>query len=131
MRGWTSMLVGFLLLGMAYWSFTADGFGLSTLMCAAASAFFFLRGAQGQEAGESGDPSALIDFVRDPADAIVDTATDRLADWLTPDENKVAAEKQGFDADAAIARYMAQRGPESPAVPAGPAPARGFGRKGV
>jgi len=132
MRGWSSMLVGFLLLGMAYWSFSADGFGFSTLLCAAAAAFFFFRGAQGQEAGETGDPTALIDFVRDPADAIVDTATDRLTDWLTPEAKGKDADKPGFDPDAAIARYLAQRPAEPPpANPVAPAPHRSFGRKAV
>ena len=128
MRGWSSIFAGFLLLGVAYWSFAADGFGASTLLCAAAAAFFFFRGAQGQEVDATGDPSALIDFVRDPADAIVDTATDRLTDWLKDDEK---TEQPGFDADAAVARYLAQRATEPAASPASSAPPRGFGRKGL
>jgi hypothetical protein len=127
MRGWTSMLVGFLLLAVAVWSFTADGLGSSALLCGAAAAFFFLRGAQGLGAGEAGDPTALVDFVTDPADAIVDAAADQVAEWMGSDNQKgTAGEQPRFDADAIIARYLAQREAE----PAAPVP-RAFGRKGL
>ena len=130
MRGWSSIFAGFLLLGVAYWSFSAEGFDASTLLCAAAAAFFLFRGAHGREVDVSNDPSALIDFVRDPADAIVDTATDKISDWFKDDK---AEEK--FDPDAAVERYIAQRGPDqggaSAAAPPSPAPYRGFGRKGT
>ena len=136
MRGWSSIAVGFLLLGVAYLWFAMDGLGSSTLLCAAAAAFFFFRGAQGltaQEAGDVGDASAVIEFVSNPADAIVDNATDRLADWFKDKEQPkaAAAEQPGFDPDAAIARYLAQRGSEPASAPVGPAPFRGFGRKGL
>jgi len=126
MRGWSSIFAGFLLLGLAYWSFATVGLAASALMCAAAAALFYRRGAQGLGAGAAGDPAALINFVRNPAGAIVDTATDQLADWFKKDEK----EEQGFDADAALARYLAQRGTE-PAPPAHSAPSRVFGRKGI
>ena len=127
MRGWTSILFGFLLLALAVWSFSADGLGSSALLCGAAAAFFFFRGSQGLSVGEAGDPTALVDFVTNPADAIVDAATDQLAEWMRSDDQTVAAgEQPGFDADAVIARYLAQR----EAQPAAPAP-RGFGRKGL
>ena len=147
MRGWSSFLVGFLLLGVAYWSFTAEGLGSSTLMCAAAAAFFFYRGALGQELDTTGDPTAVIEFVRDPAEAIVDTATDRLGDWLgdrkaeeKPADGRGVNHRQAlvdwlhdrdepaaFDPDAAIARYMENREPQQDI----PAPVRSFGRKGL
>ena len=130
MRGWSSIFVGFLLLGVAYWSFAVDGFGSSTLMCAAAAAFFFFRGAQGLELDTTGDPTAVVDFVSDPAEAIVDTVTDRLGDWLGENRGKPAEEEAGFDPDAAVARYMAQRGSE-PAPPTTAVPVRTFGRKAV
>ena len=151
MRGWSSFLAGFLLLGVAYWSYTADGFGSSTLMCAAAAAFFFFCGAQGREVSENGDPTAVIDFVKDPAEAIVDSAGDRLADWLgdrKPAEEPARGagvnhrqalvdwlhdrdEPPAFDPDAVIARYMENRGPEIAAQPESAAPVRSFGRKGL
>jgi hypothetical protein len=130
MRGWSSILVGFLLLGVAYWSFAVDGFGSSTLLCGVAASFFFFRGAQGQELDEGGgDPTAVVDFVSDPAEAIVDSVTDRLADWLGEDKSK--AEQAEFDPDAVIARHLAQRGTEPNAATASAAPPRSFGRKGV
>src|SRR5687768_11550715 len=120
MRGWTSFFVGFLLLGLTYWSFSADGFGSTALMFAAGAAFFIYRGANGEGVDAAGDPTALMDFVSDPAEAIVDTATDKLGDWLGESKSAAAewlggsksaeAEPKGFDPDAAVARYLENRG---------------------
>ena len=145
MRGWTSFFCGFLLLGLAYWSFSADGFGSSMLMFAAGAAFFIYRGANGQEVDAAGDPTAVMEFVSDPADAIVDTATDKIADWLGESKSAAAdwlrepksapADSGGFDPDAVIARYLENRGEdrgaEAVSQPASAAPVRGFGRKGL
>ena len=132
MRGWTSMLVGFLLLGMAYWSFAADGIGMSAVLCISASAYFFFRGANGMPIGDVGDPSAVIDFIKDPADAIVDTATDRFADWCGSKPDSAEAEEQSkFDPDAVIARYLDQRVSQPAPQPEVAAPVRAFGRKGL
>ena len=139
MRGWSSIVVGFLLLGVGYLWFAMGGLG-SSIFCVGAAAFFFFRGAQGltaNEAGDVGDASAVIEFVSNPAEAIVDTATDRLADWFKGDEPKpvapepATAESSGFDPDAIVARYLAQRGPEPAGAAAAQAPPRGFGRKGL
>ena len=148
MRGWSSLLIGFFLLGLAYWSFAFEGLGSSTLLCGAAALVFFYRGAQGMaagEAGDAGDPLAIVEFVSNPAEAIVDSATERLGeclretksavtDWLG--ESKSAeAEPSGFDPDAVIARYLENRGEDRGAEPAthpvSAAPVRGFGRKGL
>ena len=151
MRGWSSFFAGFLLLGVAYWSFTADGFGTSTLMCGAAAAFFFFCGANGRALSENGDPTAVIDFIKDPADAIVDSATDRLTDWLgdrkaeeQPANGTFVGHRQAlvdwlhdrdeppaFDPNAAFARYMENRQAEPPATPEVAPPMRSFGRKGL
>lgn len=136
MRGLSSILVGLLLIAVASWNFTTDGFGSATLICGVAAAFFFFLGARGMTVGEAGNPIALVDFVRDPAGAIVDTATDRIGDWLSDDKPAAAQPEQPkFDADAAIARYLAQRpepsAAQAAAAPAASAPVRGFGRKGV
>ena len=136
MRGWSSILVGCLLLVATYWSFAWGGFGSATVMCAAGGVFLIVRGVQGMAVGESGDPTALIEFARDPAGAIVDTATERLGDWFNGDDKAAPVEEQPkFDPDAAIARYLEQRTVEpgvQPAAPlAGPAPIRTFGRKGI
>ena len=129
------MFVGFLLLGLAVWSFAWDGFSSSTLMCAVAAAFTFARGAQGLGLGEVGDPLAVIEFVKNPADAIVDTATERLGDWLDDQPNGARADQSGFDPEAVLDRYLSKRGSdpvEAPAAAAAsPAPPRGFGRKGL
>ena len=140
MRGWTSILVGFLLLGLAYVSFAWNGMGASTFLCGVAAASFFFRGAQGAAAGDVGDPTAVVDFVKDPAGAIVESAVERLGGLFEakPKTSAAAVEQPAFDADAALARYLAKRGPE-PAAPFSPAdqtaPAtsapRGFGRKGM
>ncbi len=139
MRGWSAIFVGLLLLALAVWSFVWDGFSSSTLIFATAAAFIFFRGAQGMEINEVGDPLAVIEFVKDPADAIVDSATERLSDWFDNRPNGVEADQGGFDPDAVVERYLSQRGPDAMASPAAapaptaasPAPPRGFGRKGL
>jgi hypothetical protein len=143
MRGWSSVFLGLLLFAGAAWMLSAGGFGSLTLFCGAAGLFLIIRGAQGLGVGEAGDPTALVDFVTNPAGAIVDTATDRIGDWFKAKPAPApVAEKEGFDPDAVIERYLAQRGTELPALSAIPAdnaamgitnaaPARSFGRKGV
>ena len=135
MRGWSAIVVGFLLLGLAVWSFVWDGFNSSTVMVATAAGFAFVRGAQGLGIGEVGAPSALVEFAMNPAGAIVDTAADRLSDWLDDAPTPTTAQSEKFDPDAVVARYVEQRGTEPVAAPAPapsiPAPVRGFGRKGV
>jgi hypothetical protein len=135
MRGWSAIVVGFLLLGLAVWSFAWDGFSSSTLLCATAAAFIFFRGAQGMEINEVGDPLAVIEFVRNPADAIVDSATERLSDWFDNQPDSPTAGEEKFDPEAVVARYLEQRGSEPaaapPAEPPVPAPMRSFGRKGL
>ena len=135
MRGWSSFLIGFFLLSLAFWSYAVSGFGSTTLLCGAGAALFFVRGAQGMtasQAGDVGDSAAVIEFVTDPAGAIVDTAAERLGDWFKADEPKAAAEpapqQPKFDPDAALARYLERRAPEPVSAPAA-APVRTFGRK--
>ena len=145
MRGWSSIFVGLLLFAVAGWTFFSDGFGSETVILSAAGGFFLFLGGQGLTVGEAGNPIALVDFVRDPAGAIVDTATDRLGDWFNDDKPApesapaAEAEKPKFDPDAVIERYLAQRptapAPETAADAAAgfahPAPPRTFGRKGI
>ncbi|WP_310468819.1 hypothetical protein [Sphingomonas sp.] len=139
MRGWSSILIAFFLLALAYWSYAASGLGSSTMAFGAAGAVFFVRGAYGlsaREAGDAGDTTAIIEFVTNPAGAIVDSATDKLGDWLQSDDKKPAAdaapEQPKFDPDAALARYLENRAPApAAAAPEAAAPPRGFGRKGL
>ena len=142
MRGWSAIVVGFLLLGLAVWSFAWDGFNSSTVMCGVAAAILFARGAKGLGYGDVGDPLAVIQFVRNPAGAIVDTAANRLGDWLDDQPAGGEGGKGGFDPEAVLERYLAKRGPDpveqppaapapAPSAPASPAPPTGFGRKGL
>src|SRR5215212_1301722 len=135
MRGWSAIVVGFLLLGLAVWSFAWDGFSSSTISCVTAAAVIFFRGTQGMGIREVGDPLAVIEFVRNPAGAIVDSAADRLSDWLDDAPTPATSQPDKFDPDAVVARYVEQRAIEPAAAQAlaaiSPAPPRGFGRKGL
>src|SRR5215210_5007198 len=82
MRGWTSFIAGFLLLAFAYWLYSLGGFGSEAMICGVAAAGFILQGAFGLGVGAGDNATGLVDFIRNPADAIVDSASDRLADWL-------------------------------------------------
>ena len=149
MRGWSSLLAGFLLLGLAYWLYSLEGMGSEALVCGVASAAFLLRGAFGREVGGADGASGLLDFIHDPADAIVDSATDKLADWFGDDQAKetrasepatpaavkpvqpILVEPAKPVAPGAMDRYFAQREAEAAAAASAPAPVRGFGRKGL
>ena len=137
MRGWSSIVVGVALLGLAAWaqmmsihSGVAISFGL-------AGAFLIFRGFQGAEITEAGDPTALGDFISDPAGALVDAAVDKADERSTARRaaagaSALADAPSDFDPDAALARYMANRPPPQPEAAVDvPAPARGFGRKGL
>lgn len=104
------------------------------------SACAFLAGAcavlvpsiMGRGAGNWDSASAAMDFVTNPAGAIVDAAVDRIGGAV---EERTGArtekEEPGFDADAAFKRYMERKadaggGPPEAVSP----PLRTFGRKG-
>ena len=159
MRGWTSYLIGLLLLAVASWVFWKDGASGTAILFAALSLIMFFRGAQGQDVTSLEDVTAPIEFAHDPAGSIVDAVVDRAAERMNPRQDKAdgaqtggkgildaaaakvgeflggdsdrdAVAATGFDPDAVIKRYLADR-PE-PAADAAPAPARPrFGRKGL
>ena len=129
MRGLSSLLVGTFLLSLGAWLFVMGGYNSIVLLLVSAGLFLLVRGLQGLGIAEAGDPTALADFVTDPADAIVDCAFDKAGEWMEEKKRKDVADPPGFDADAAFARYMAQR-PELMPEQA-PQAARGFGRKGL
>jgi hypothetical protein len=96
-----------------------------------------LGGKSAAGAGATG----LLEFIHNPGDAIVDNATDKLADWLHDSKQAAAApptvpaqpitvQPQKVIAEGAIERYFAQRDAELAAA-ANPAPRRNFGRKGL
>jgi hypothetical protein len=132
MRGVTSIVAGAVFLSLAVWFFLTDGLGMTPLLFAAGAAFLFFRGYQGQNLSEAVDPGLALDFVSNPKEAIVDAATDQLADWIGQDrEKKTDDEQPSFDADAVFARYMEKHGKQLGGITAeAPAPA-GFGRKGL
>ncbi len=148
MRGWSSFVAGFLLLASAYWLYSLGGFGSEAMICGVAAAAFFLQGAFGLGVGAGDGATGLVDFIQNPADAIVDSAADRLADWLQDDEPQAAAaaapataaappaaapivvQPLKVVAEGAMDRYFAQRDAEL-AASASPAPPRSFGRKGL
>jgi hypothetical protein len=134
MRGVTSIAVGAGLLAVAI-GMAAYGASLTTVLIFGAGALvLFYRGFQGQGVGTVEDVTAPMDFISNPAGAIVDAATDKVGEMLMearrPAEPK---EPPAFDADAALARYLANRPAPAPSSSAAdPAPARRqFGRKGL
>ena len=141
MGGLTSILGGLVMFAIAVWSYMTGGFSTATLVFLVGAGVLFLRGAQGRSLTQAGDVVAPMDFVANPADAIVDAVTERVT-GLVPGRpaKKSEPEEQGpaFDADAALARYLENRPADlPPIVPpiapplAEPAPRRSFGRKGL
>lgn len=133
MRGLTSIGAAILLMTIAGWTFADKGVNAMSLALAAGSCVLLYRGIQGQELQTSaGDAVGTFEFVRDPGGTIVDSAYDTIGDFLKGDEKKSAEEESTFDADAVIARYMANHGESAPSPQAEAAPVRAqFGRKGL
>jgi len=134
--GLTSILGGLVLFAIALWSYMNDGFSASTLALLVGSAVLFFRGAQGRSLTQAGDITAPMDFVANPAEAIVDAAVERVAGLgpgRTGKKSDPADQTPAFDADAALARYLENRPADMPPLerPAELAPRRGFGRKGL
>ena len=125
---------------------------VSFLKGAYVSGVAFLAGAatlgwrlfQGDRSASFNDADAVMDFVKNPAGAIAGEFWDRVtqfADERNDDGqrerargtvDKAGEDESSFDADAAIARYLANR-PAQAELP-DPAPLRsagGFGRKGL
>lgn len=136
MRGWSSILVGLGLLALAAWSHIADFFSGATISFGIAGAFLIYRGLQGVGVTEAGDPMALGDFISNPAGSLVEAAAEQAEEWVnekrkSPARKTSVDEPPQFDADAALARYMANRPAPPPAAVEAAPPARGFGRKGL
>jgi hypothetical protein len=135
MRGLTSIGAATVLLAIAGWTVMQHGFGITALAFAAGSLVLLYRGLQGQGIGSSADDASdTIDFFRNPAGAIVESAVGTLGDFVSDDGRKgaerVEQAEPSFDPDAALARYMANRPEPAPAVEATPSPPQ-FGRKGL
>ncbi|MGZ8997778.1 MAG: hypothetical protein ACXW2T_02875 [Allosphingosinicella sp.] len=135
MRGWSSIVVGLALLALAAWAHLTNLFSGVAITFGIAGAFLIYRGLQGVEVTSAGDPTALGDFISNPAEALVEAAAEQAEGWLTQ-KRKTAVEDSTdgsgrFDADAALARWMANR-PQSPTAAVEVSrPVPGFGRKGL
>ena len=152
MRGVVSILTGILLLGIA-------GAGLSygipleyILPVLGLAGLSLAAGIYALVTGQSVDLTPAVEFVQNPAAAMVEGAIDAA---ISVDGKRRDAGQQGsslnrlsqvlagtgaqdaggqpFDADAALARYMANReaSPPTEAPHVQAAPARSFGRKGL
>ena len=133
MRGLTSIGAAILLMAIAGWTFADKGVNAMSLALAAGSCVLLYRGIQGEELQTSaGDAVGTFEFVRDPGGTIVDSAYDTIGDFLNGDDKKAEPAQRTFDAEAALARYMANRPGPAPLPQAEAAPARAqFGRKGL
>lgn len=134
MRGWSSIVAGLGLLALAAGAYVFGGLTGTAMTFGIAGAFLVFHGCRGIGVSDAPDPTALTDFISNPAGSIVEAAAEQAGEWLTVKRKPAAADElPKFDADAALARYMANR-PESPPSPpvleAAP-PVRGFGRKGL
>ncbi len=144
MRGLSSYLAGIALLALAFWAFSKSGMSTAAVTFAATAAFFFVRGSQGREASAAGDFTAPMDFIANPAGAIVDSAVDQFRDMLAAKEDDKADHTADVTADekrrepapsaaleAALARHIEKQ--QEAVAPAGAsAPERRvFGRKGL
>lgn len=134
------MIVLLGLAGVAVMAFVAEQWMVGIAFLAAALAIV-LPALVGDGFGTIADANLMIEFVRDPGGTVVDEITGRLEQEA--DQPKIArpataseTATPSFDADAALARYMAQRetGQIETRVAQGiaplpAAPVRTFGRK--
>ena len=119
MRGWTSFVAGFLLLGLAYGLYSLGGFGSEAMICGVAAAAFFLQGAFGLGVGAGDGATGLVEFIQNPADAIVDSATDRLGDWLGDRKSaQEPARATGVNHRQALVDWLHDKEPQAAAAAA-------------
>jgi hypothetical protein len=138
MRGLSSIIIGLALFGVGMWIYVETGFGMTMLMFAVGGAVLFVRGCYGMDVASANDVTAPMEFISNPAEAIVDAAVDRFGEYVT-DKRKAAADKRKaeaepvstFDPDAVIAKYLENRPAPPVAAMQAPQQARGFGRKGL
>ena len=135
MRGWTSILGGMVMAGLALWLLSSSGANTTAFVFGAGALILFYRGYQGLTLGESADDAMMpMEFVSDPRGTILEIASDQVGNWMETARNQASTESgkdPSFDPDAVIARYMEQRAENPlPAIAPPPAP-RGFGRKGL
>ena len=141
MHGWKHWLMGAGFFGFAVVQLFSSGSYWLVGLCVGASFYLFYR-ALAEETGGAGDDLELaVGFVQNPYETLFDEAVGQLTggDEERPSEPQkpgliqslvsnldtrhAKPDPKPFDADAAIARYLANRpAPEAP-------PRQGFGRK--
>ncbi len=136
MRGWSSIVVGSGLMVLAVWAHLTSFFSAAAIPIGLAGVFLVYRGLQGVEVADAGDPTVLGDFISNPAEALVEAAAEKAEEWLTERRETEASGPYSdgqaqFDADAAFARYMANREKSPSPSPEALRPSPGFGRKGL
>ena len=146
MHGWKHWLMGAGFFGFGAYTLLTGGSPWLVGLCVVASAYLFYRALHDQTGAPVEDLEFAVEFVRNPYDALVDQVVGQLGERNDePQQAKrpgvirsFAAElgrgrpqsepAPAFDADAAIARYLANRpAPPEPAPLA--RPVQGFGRK--
>jgi hypothetical protein len=145
MHAWKHWVMGAGFFGFGIYMLLTGGSLMLAGLSAVAAAFLFYR-AFTEQTGEAGqDLELAVNFVRNPYETLFDEAVARLDDdqrdqppqgqrgmlqslvaelGLGDDQRK--DDQPSFDADAAIARYLANRPATEPAPVARP---QGFGRK--
>ena len=142
MQGWTHWLMGAGFFGFGTFKLFEGGSYWTVGLCVIASGYLFYRALHEQTGAPIEDLDLAVSFVRDPRGTLIDHVVDQFTggddEASARDEKKPGVlqslvaefdtreEKPAFDADAAIARYLANRPAPAPAPP--PA-ALGFGRK--
>ena len=144
MHGWKHWLMGAGFFGFGTFKLFEGGSPWLVGLCVVASGYLFYRALTDQTGTPIEDLDLAVSFVRDPKGTLFDQAVDMLGgggdDEPVRDEKPkpgvlqtliaeldTREEKSGFDADAAIERYLANRPAPEPHPVA--RQVQGFGRK--
>jgi hypothetical protein len=148
MHAWKHWLMGAGFFGFAIFTLITGGSLWLVGLSVVAAAYLFYRAFTEQTGAAGQDLELAVSFVRNPYETLFDEAVARLDDEqrdqpprgqrgmlqsLVADlgigDDRSKDGEPSFDADAVIARYLADRPAEAPA-PSPPRPAvQGFGRK--
>ena len=95
MRGWTSYFIGTLLLAIAIWSYSSGGFSSTTILFGALALLMFFRGANGEPVTGAEDIMAPMEFIQNPAEAIVEAAVDKVGEMFGGNEDNRTKDEKG------------------------------------
>ena len=139
MSAWIHWLMGAGFFGFALFQLLIGGSPWLVGLAVVAAAYLFYRALNDQTGAPVEDLELAVGFVRDPYGTVFEETVTRVAERVDQprgeqepgplksfvdrlDTRESKRKEPGFDADAAIARYLANRpAPEAP-------PLRGFGR---